>query len=129
MTTRKSINPDAITPREAAKIHGVAVRQIPKLIHDGLLDRVGGQHPSLSRAQVEERARNPRQTAWVNVTEAARILGSSKTRLGQISDKGPLPFETSKSGRRHRRYRLGRLCCVVRSRAMPRRDLGPVMVR
>ena len=71
----------------------------------------------------------PRQTAWVNVTEAARILGSSKTRLGQISDKGPLPFETSKSGRRHRRYRLGRLCCVVRSRAMPRRDLGPVMVR
>ncbi|MBC7592731.1 MAG: hypothetical protein H7288_02115 [Kineosporiaceae bacterium] len=89
-----------MTHREAAEMLGMSVKQIPKLIRDGLLDRVKKQYPSLSRTRVEEQARNPRPTEWVNVTEAAQILDLPKTRVGQISNKGLLPFEITASGRR-----------------------------
>ena len=118
MTARKPPNPDAMTHREAAEILGMSVTQIPKLIRDGLLDRVEGQFPSLSRTQVEEQARNPRLTEWVNVTVnvtvAALILGLSKTRVGQISNKDLLPFEITASGRR--RFRRTQIEVISRAR-------------
>ena len=114
MTARKPPNPDAMTHREAAEMLGVSVTQIPKLIRDGLLDRVEGQFPSLSRTQVEEQAPNPRLTEWVNVTEAAHILGLSKTRVGQISNKDLLPFEITASGRR--RFRRAQIEVISRAR-------------
>ena len=49
MTARKPPNPDAMTHREAAKMLGMSVTQIPKLIRDGLLDRVEGQPVSQRR--------------------------------------------------------------------------------
>ena len=114
MTAKKPPNPDAMTHREAAEMLGMSVKQIPKLIRDGLLDRVEGQFPSLSRTQVEEQARNPRLTKWVNVTEAAQILGVSKTRVGQISNKDLLPFEITASGRR--RFRRTQIEVISRAR-------------
>ena len=114
MTARKPPNPDAMTHREAAEMLGVSVTQIPKLIRDGLLDRVEGQFPSLARTQVEEQARNPRLAEWVNVTEAAQILGLSKTRVGQISNKDLLPFEITASGRR--RFRRAQIEVISRAR-------------
>ena len=43
---------------------GMSVKQIPKLIRDGLLGRVEGQYLSLSRTQVEEQSPNPRPTDY-----------------------------------------------------------------
>ena len=114
MTPRKPPNPDATTHREAAEMLGTSVGQIPKLIRDGLLDRVKGQYPTLSRAQVQEQARSPRQTEWINVTVAAQILGLSKTRVGQLSIKGLLPFEITASGRR--RFRRTQIEVISRAR-------------
>ena len=53
---------------------GMSVKQIPKLIRDGLLDRVKGQFPSLSRTQVEEQAHNPRLTEWVTSLRRLKFL-------------------------------------------------------
>ena len=80
MTPRKPCNADAIGHPDAAQILGVAAGKIPKLIRDGLLDRVAAQFLSLSRRQVEEHARNPRLTEWVNALETARILGRQSLR-------------------------------------------------
>ena len=123
MTAKKPTNPDAMTRHEAAEILGVSIAQIPKLIRDGLLDRVKGQHPSLSRAQVEEQARNPRPTEWVNVTEAALILDLSRTRVGQMSDKDLLPFEIAVSGRR--RFRRTQVEVISRARQIRWHPTGP----
>lgn len=103
-----------MTHREAAEMLGTSVVQIPKLIRDGLLDRVKGQYPTLSRAQVEEQARNPRETEWVTVTVAAQILGLSKTRVGQLSNQGFLPFDITASGRR--RFRRAQIEVISRAR-------------
>ena len=126
MTAKKPPNLDAMSHREAAEMLGTSVKQIPKLIRDGLLHRVEGQYPSLSRGQVEEQARNPRPTEWVNVTEAAQILSLSKTRVGQISNKGLLPFETTGSGRR--RYRRTQVEVISRARQIRWHPAGPPVV-
>ena len=126
MTARTPPNPDAIGHSEAAEILGLTTGQIGRLIRDGVLHRVEGQHPTLSRAEVEEHARNPQPTKWVTGTEAARILGLSKTRVGQISNKGLLPFETTASGRR--RYRRTQLEVISRARQIRWHAVGPPVV-
>ena len=81
MTQRKPVNPDAITHAEAAQILGIKVGSIGRLIRDGILHRTPGQYPTLSRAEAEMEAKTPHRTEWITGTEAAHILGISKTRV------------------------------------------------
>ena len=85
MTPRKPINTGAIAHAEAAKILGAKPGTISRLVRDGILHRVPGQHPSLSRAEVEAEARNPHRSEWITGTEAAAILGIFKTRVWQLA--------------------------------------------
>lgn len=110
----KTSNPDAITQPEAAEILGVPMSTVKRLICHGVLHRVPGQYPSLSKAEVEERARNPQPSEWVTGIEAARILGLAKTRVGQLALKDLLPFEYAVNGRR--RYRRSQIEVISRAR-------------
>lgn len=114
MTPRKPFNPDAISHAAAAQILGGTVKGVQRLLRDGILHRVPSQHPSLSRDEVEEQARNPRQSEWVTGTEAAAILGISKTRVWQLALKDLLPWEFADNGRR--RYRRAQIEVISRSR-------------
>lgn len=114
VTPRKPANPDAISRPEAANILGVPMSVVKILIRQGVLHRVPGQFPSLSKAQVEERARNPQSSEWVTGTEAAHILGLSTTRVWQLALKDRLPFEYATSGRR--RYRRAQIEVISRAR-------------
>ena len=114
MTPRKPANPDAITHAEGAQILGVKQGTIRRLIRDGALHRVPGQHPSLSKAEVEEQARNPRQSEWINGTEAAKILNVSTTRAWQLALGDLIPWEYSVTGRRH--YRRSQIEVISRAR-------------
>lgn len=114
MTPRKPVNPDAITQPEAANILGAPISTVQRLIRHGVLHRVPGQFPSLSKTEVEERLRNPQPSEWVTGNEAARILGLSKTRVWQLALKDLLPWEYAASGRR--RYRRAQIEVISRAR-------------
>lgn len=114
MAPRKPVNSDAITQSEAAKILGVPISTVERLIRHGILHRVAGQFPSMSKTEVEEHARNPQPSEWVTGTEAAHILGLSKTRVWQLALKDLLPFEYAASGRR--RYRRAQIEVISRAR-------------
>lgn len=114
MTPRNPVNPDAITHAEAAQILGVNLGTVPRLVRDGALHRVPEQHPSLSKSEVEEQARHPRESQWITGAEAARILGISKARAWQLALKDFLPWEHGANGRR--RYRRAQIEVISRAR-------------
>jgi hypothetical protein len=114
MTPRKPGNPDAITHAEAAAILGVHKGSVRRLIRDGILHRVPGQHPTLSKTEAEEQVRNPQQSEWITGTEAAEILDISKTRVWQLALKDLLPWELADNGRR--RYRRSQIEVISRAR-------------
>ena len=116
MTSRKPLNPDAITREEAARILGVKYGTVSRLIDAGILHRVPGQHPSLSRAEVEGQADHPHRSEWITGTEAASILGISKTRVWQLALKDLLPWEFADNGRR--RYRRAQIEVISRARQL-----------
>ena len=113
MTPRKPANPDAINHAEAASILGVSQSSVRRFVREGVLHRVPGQYPTLSKTEAEEQLRNPRQSEWIKGIEAADILGISKTRVGQLALKDLLPWELS--GRR-RRYRRSQIEVISRAR-------------
>ena len=123
MTPRKPANPDAITQPEAAKILGVPTSSVARLIRHGALHRVPGQFPSLSKTEVEERARNPKPSEWVTGTEAAHILGLSRTRVWQLALKDLLPWEYATNGRR--RYRRSQIEVISRARQLTWHPVEP----
>ena len=114
MKPRKPVNPDAITHAEAAQILGVKLGTVPRLIRDGALHRVPGQHPSLSKSEVEEQARCPCESQWISGTEAARMLGISRIRVWQLALKDLLLWEYATSGRR--RYRRSQVEVISHAR-------------
>lgn len=114
VTPSKPVNADAITQAEAAEILGLKLSVVGRLIRNGVLARIPHQFPSMSRRQVEEHLTNPKPTVWITLTEAAAILDVSKTRAGQIADKGLLPFEIGPNGRR--RYRRQQVEVISRAR-------------
>ena len=63
---------------------------------------------------MEAEARNPHQSEWITGTEAAAILGISKTRVWQLALKDLLPWEFADNGRR--RYRRAQIEVISRSR-------------
>ena len=114
MTPRKPVNPDAITHTEAAQILGIKIGSITRLIRDGVLHRTPGQYPTLSRTEAEREAKTPHRSEWITGTEAAHILGISKTRVWQLAIKDFLPWEFGANGRR--RYRRSQIEVISRSR-------------
>lgn len=126
MTPRKPFNPDAISHIEAAQILGVTVKGVQRLLRDGALHRVPDQHPSLSRVEVEQEARDPHQSVWINGPEAAAILGISKTRVWQLALKDLLPWEFGVNGRR--RYRRSQIEVISRSRQIRWHPVGDPVV-
>lgn len=126
MTPRQPFNPDAITQLEAAEILGVKPGTVRRLLREGVLHRVKGQHPILSKAEVEQEARNPHKSEWITGSEAARILGISTTRVWQLALKDRLPWELAENGRR--KYRRSQIEVVSNARQMtwhPVEDLPP----
>lgn len=114
MTPRKLGTEDAISHADAAKILGINPTSIPRLVRTGELKRQEHQLPSLSRTQVEQYLADQQTAGWITATEAAAILGISKTRTGQIAAKGLLPFDIGPNGRR--RYRRGQIEGISRAR-------------
>lgn len=124
MTPRKPRSPDAITQREAAEILGTGTSHVKRLLDTGVLTKASGQSWPLSRRQAEEHLANPKPTKWVTGTEAAAILGISKSRTSQIADKGLLPFEVGANGRR--RYRRTQVEVISRARQIRWHPVAPV---
>ncbi len=114
MTPRKHISPDAITQGQAATILGQSIGRVQGLIKSGVLTRTPNRQRSLSRSQVEDQLANPKQPEWINAQAASAILGISKTRTGQLADKGFLPFDVGHSG--SRRYRRQQIEIISRAR-------------
>jgi hypothetical protein len=124
-----------VTQREAARLLGVHVSLIPKMLRRGdLVSR--RERPSLSRAQVvelaaarqraaadrAERDAEPRSAGlrppddeheWLLGPVAAAVLGCSEGALGMRANRGQVPF-TLHAGRRW--YRLDLLELQVRAR-------------
>lgn len=123
MTPRKPDNQDAISQTQAAAILGLTVHQVARLVRKGISERIPNQHPSLSRHQVEEHLASPKPAEWVTTTEAAEILGISKSRTGQIAGKGLLPFEVGPNGRR--RFRRQQVEVISRARQVRWHSDGP----
>jgi excisionase family DNA binding protein len=109
MTAPKPRDPDAITLVEAAKLLSISTHRVTQLRRDGLLLRLPG-YPSYSRADVENLIDNP----WLNGSQAAEVLGVSRTRVYQLADSEKIPVHHTASGRRV--YRLRQLEVVAHAR-------------
>jgi excisionase family DNA binding protein len=109
MTAPKPRDPDAITLAEAAAMLSTTTHRVAQLRRDGLLVRLDGL-PSYSRADVQQLVDNP----WLTGTEAAVILGVSRTRVYQLADAEKIPVH--QTGRGRRMYRRQQLEVVAHSR-------------
>jgi hypothetical protein len=135
---------DWVTHREAARLLGVHVSLIPKMLRRGDLTS-RRERPSLSRAQVvelaaarqhaaaeqEQRRTEPRpvrprppddERDWLLGPAAAVVLGCSEGALGMRANRGQVPF-TLHAGRRW--YRLDLLELQVRARVALERGQVP----
>ena len=111
MTPRKPRNPDAITLAEAAQLLGMSEIRVSAFRRDGLLLRLEG-YRSYSRADVQEFIDNP----WINCSQAAVVLGVSRTRVSQLADDEKIPVHHTRAG--HRVFRLKQLEVVANARAL-----------
>jgi excisionase family DNA binding protein len=108
---------DAVTLRQAAEILGLSVSSVRRLIAAGRLP-VGRryQHRSLPRADVEALAGeiypwwrhvNDPESYWVTGRRAARVLGVTRARLGQLARGDLVPYVAHQDGTRlYRRHQL-----------------------
>jgi hypothetical protein len=104
-------NPDAITLGEAARLLGLSEIRVSALRREGFLARLDG-HPSYSRSDVQEFIDNP----WINGTQAAFLIGVTRTRVFQLANAEKIPVHYTASG--HRVYRLKQLEVVANARAI-----------
>ncbi|NRQ51568.1 hypothetical protein [Aeromicrobium stalagmiti] len=100
MTSRRLVNPDAITLAEAAEMLGMSEVTVTRFRREGLLITLEGL-PSYSRADVQEFIDNP----WLNGRQAAMILGISHVRVSQLANEERIPVHVTKSGQRVYRHR------------------------
>ena len=114
VTPRKPVNSDAITLTQAAELLEVPLGAVENLRRQGLLKTLTG-HPSYSRADVLDVADNP----WLNGTQAAAVLGVTRTRVYQLAIAEKIPVHHTKNGRRV--YRLRQLQVVARARRQRQR--------
>ena len=100
---------DALTTIEAARILGVSVNTVRRLVAGGTLAATGAKwgNAQLSRAEVETLAlarwiRRPRTADlyWTDTAGAARLLGVTPGRVRQLCEAGRLPFEVTANGAR-----------------------------
>ena len=115
MTPRKTVNHDATTQGQAAEILGIPVGSIKRLIREGRLHRVPKQFPSMSREEALAFQNAPVEQYWVTGSEAARLMGISTTRIGQLADTARLPFVIGETGRR--RFRRSQVLVIRNARA------------
>jgi hypothetical protein len=109
MTPRKPVDPDAITVSEAASMLGLSPIRVAGLRREGLLIRLAG-YPSYSRSDIQAFIDNP----WLNGTQAAQVLGVSRTRVSQLADAERIPVHLTSGG--HRVYRMKQLEVVANAR-------------
>jgi excisionase family DNA binding protein len=109
MTAPKPRNPDAITLAEAAAMLNTTTHRVTQLRRNGLLICLDG-YPSFSRADVQKFIDNP----WLTGSQAAAVLGVSRTRVYQLADAGKIPAHQTSSGRSV--YRLRQLEVVAHAR-------------
>ena len=104
MTAPRLWDVDWISGVDARRILGISQRPLRRLVEDGVL-RLGDRPTRrYSRRQVEALA--AAQAEWIGASEAAIILGVTRTRVGQLSRKGFLPFDTFRGKRRYRRDQI-----------------------
>ena len=112
MTPKQSRDPDAITRAEACTILNASQKQLERLIRDGYLTRASRSSRRLSRREVESLA--TQRSEWLNARQVADILGVNKSRVGQLADKGFLPYEREPNGRR--RYLRSQIEVIANAR-------------
>ncbi len=130
-----------LTQPEAAHILGCGLTTLRQLIANGELTVASPRiHRQLDRDEVEALAaqrwrhhsgprRGAEETYWVNSVQAAVILGVGRTRVGQLADRGLLPFLTTPNGHRiFRRAQVQVIANARRARWHPNEDDCPPLI-
>lgn len=112
VTAPRVWDPDWITRREAAAFLGISENKLDRLLRDGQLTQADRPVRRLSRAEVEAWATESEE--WINARQAAEILGVCKARVGQLADKGFLPYDRGTNGRR--RYKRSQIEVIANAR-------------
>ena len=114
MTPRKPVNPDAIAQARACELLNMKPKTVQRLRRQGLLVTLPG-YPSYSLADVQAFVEDP----WLNGSQAAAVLGVSRSRVSQLADAEKIPVRLTAGGRRV--YRLRQLEVVAHARRAQKR--------
>jgi len=88
--------------------------QLRRFIRDGYLTLGSRSSHRHSRREVEGLA--AQRSEWLNAGQAADILSVHNSRVGQLADKGFLPYEREPNGRR--RYKRSQIEVIANARRL-----------